>query len=50
MLRYTMAGIDGEADLLSYLYFDKCYAEHLVDLGRHDAEAEAEDLTAFFAD
>jgi NTE family protein len=50
MLRYTVAGIDGEADLLSYLYFDQCYAEHLLELGRHDAEAEADDLLEFFRD
>ena len=45
-----MRGIAGEADLLSYLYFDRCYAEHLIELGRADAEARADELVAFFRD
>src|SRR5437870_10385035 len=49
-LRYTVRGIAGEADLLSYLYFDRCYAEHLIELGRADAEARADELIAFFRD
>jgi NTE family protein len=49
-LRYAVHGIAEEADLLSYLYFDHCYAEHLIALGRTDAEAHAADLAAFFAD
>src|SRR5881396_2119238 len=49
-LRYTVRGIAGEADLLSYLYFDHCYAEHLIELGRADAEARADELIAFFRD
>jgi len=49
-LRYAVRGIVGEADLLSYLYFDRCYAEHLLDLGRADAEAHLADLVAFFGD
>ena len=49
-LRYTVHGIAGEADLLSYLYFDRCYAEHLIELGRADAEARADELVAFFRD
>src|SRR5213594_4721801 len=47
-LRYTVRGIAGEADLLSYLYFDRCYAEHLIELGRADAEARADELIGFF--
>jgi NTE family protein len=49
-LRYAMHGIAAEADLLSYLYFDRCYAEHLVELGRADAAAHADELVRFFDD
>jgi NTE family protein len=47
-LRYSVYGIAGEADLLSYLYFDQCYAEHLIALGRADAEARGDELVEFF--
>jgi len=47
-IRYAVHGIAGEADLLSYLYFDQCYAEHLIALGRADAEARADELVEFF--
>jgi NTE family protein len=49
-LRYAVHGIAAEADLLSYLYFDRCYAERLVALGRADAEAQTDDLSAFFGE
>jgi NTE family protein len=49
-LRYAVRGIVGEADLLSYLYFDRCYADHLIELGRGDAAAHADELVAFFGD
>ena len=49
-LRYAVHGIVAEADLLSYLYFDRCYSEHLVALGRADAEAHGDDLIEFFRD
>ena len=49
-LRYAVRGIAGEADLLSYLYFDRCYADHLIELGRADAAAHADELVAFFGD
>ena len=49
-LRYAVRGIVGEADLLSYLYFDRCYADHLIELGRADAEAHVDELVAFFGD
>jgi NTE family protein len=49
-LRYAVHGIAAEADLLSYIYFDHCYARHLIDLGRTDAAAQADDLVAFFRD
>ncbi len=37
----------GSNDLLSYLFFDRCYAEHLIELGRRDAKAAEENLAAF---
>jgi NTE family protein len=49
-LRYAMRGVAAEADLLSYLYFDRCYAEHLIALGRSDAAAQGDTLEAFFRD
>jgi NTE family protein len=49
-VRYAVHGIAAEADLLSYLYFDHCYAEHLIELGRADAEAHGDELLAFFRD
>lgn len=36
----------GEADLLSYLYFDRCFTRTLVDLGREDARAQREEILA----
>jgi NTE family protein len=50
VVRYAVRGIAAEADLLSYIYFDKCYAEHLTELGRRDAEAHGDQLLAFFRD
>jgi NTE family protein len=47
LLRLATRDAGGEADLLSYLYFDGCYARHLIELGRHDAEVESERLAAF---
>lgn len=37
-----------ESDLLSYLLFDGDFAAQLIDLGRHDAAAKADDLAALF--
>ncbi len=39
-----------EADLLSYLLFDREYTERLIELGRADARAQESALAAFFAD
>jgi NTE family protein len=48
----TLAGIVargalGEADLLSYLFFDRSYTQRLIDVGRADAEAATDELGAF---
>jgi len=47
--RYAARGALGEADLFSYLFFDRCYAERLMDLGRRDAAAATEELVTFFS-
>jgi NTE family protein len=49
-LRYATKNTGGEADFLSYLYFDACYASHLVELGISDAERQRDKLAEFFAD
>jgi NTE family protein len=49
-LQQAVRGVVAEADLLSYLFFDRCYAEHLTELGWADAEAHSEELIAFFRD
>ncbi len=49
VVRYAGRGAVGEADLLSYLFFDRCYADHLIELGRRDAADAADDLVAFFS-
>lgn len=50
VIRYAVHGVAQEADLLSYLFFDRCYASHLIELGRADAEARADELVALFGD
>jgi NTE family protein len=50
LARYAVRGVVAEADLLSYLYFDDCYARHLIELGWHDAQAHTDELLAFFRD
>ncbi len=49
VLRYLADSEVSEADFLSYLYFDACYAERLVEMGRHDAAAAEDELVEFFA-
>ncbi len=49
VVRFAGHGALGEADLLSYLFFDRCYADHLIELGRHDAAQAADELAAFFS-
>ena len=48
-LRYAAKNTGGEADFLSYLYFDGCYAGHLIELGIADAERQKDALAAFFS-
>jgi len=47
--RYAARGAAGEADLLSHLFFDRCYADHLIELGRRDAAAAADALVDFLS-
>jgi NTE family protein len=49
VVRYAGRGAVGEADLLSYLFFDRCYVDHLIELGRHDADQMSEQLVEFFS-
>jgi hypothetical protein len=44
------AGEALEADLLSYLLFDRIYTEPLVQLGIEDARRQEEELLRFFTD
>lgn len=48
-LRYAAKNTGREADFLSYLYFDGCYASHLIELGIADAERQRDKLAEFFA-
>src|SRR5438128_11926697 len=41
VIRYAVQGVVGEADLFSYLFFDRCYAEHLMELGCAAARSHA---------
>jgi len=47
--RYAGRGALGEADLLSYLFFDRGYADHLIELGRLDAAAREAELIEFLS-
>jgi len=49
--RAARSGVPGdEADLLSYLYFDRCFTAQLVELGREDARAQEDEILALLAD
>ena len=50
VLRYAVHGVVAEADLLSYIFFDPCYARHLIEMGRADAEARSDELVALLGD
>ena len=41
-------GIEGEADLASYLLFDGPFCRRLIELGRADAQARRDELIEFF--
>jgi NTE family protein len=43
-------GVEGEADLASYLLFDGPFCRRLIEMGRADAQARKDDLIAFFRD
>jgi predicted acylesterase/phospholipase RssA len=47
LMRYGGAGVLEEADLLSYLLFDRCFADHPIELGRSDAAAAGDAIAAF---
>jgi NTE family protein len=49
VVRYAGRGALGEADLLSYLFFDRCYADHLIELGRRDAAQAGDELVEFLS-
>jgi NTE family protein len=48
LARYAARGAVGEADLLSYLFFDGVYTEPLIELGRKDAAAAGNELAQLF--
>ena len=51
MARLALRGVPrGEADLLSYLLFDRCYTSQLVELGRADARASEDEIVALLSD
>ena len=43
-------GVDGEADLASYLLFDGPFCRRLIEMGRADAQARRDELLHFFRD
>ena len=49
VVRFAGHGALGEADLLSYLFFDRCYADHLIQLGRRDAQHAEQELIEFLS-
>jgi NTE family protein len=45
LTRVAKVGVpEGEADLLSYLLFDRCYTQPLMELGREDARAQSDQI------
>jgi NTE family protein len=50
LARAAVEGMSQEADWASYLLFDGRFAERLIELGRADARARADEIRAVFAD
>lgn len=48
--RLADLGVNLEADLLSFVLFDREYAQHLIDLGRRDVLARRDEVLAFFGE
>jgi NTE family protein len=49
--RATLRGTPrDEADLLSYLYFDKCFTRRLVEMGREDARESEDEILDLLSD
>jgi NTE family protein len=48
--RAASEGTEAEADWASYLLFDGGYARELIEGGRADAHAKADEIRRFFAD
>jgi hypothetical protein len=47
LTRLATTGVpEDEADLLSYLLFDRCFTGALLELGRADAAAREEEIVA----
>jgi NTE family protein len=50
LARLAQRGVpEGEADLLSYLFFDRCFTRELIQLGREDARARRDELLELLA-
>ena len=51
LTRLVMRGVpEDEADLLSYLFFDRCFTTALIEMGREDALAQHDELVALLRD
>ena len=50
LLRVALkGGPEDEADLLSYLYFDRSFTSELVELGREDTRARRDEILNLLA-